>query len=303
MYKLDESYGKKTFDTWNGERPRDLGSTQTNPEIANREIWHVSSFRELIENVAFLGSMNKRLTLLYRGQSRDWDPLPTLFRDSWTCFGSDQRFGIDPGRRIQYWNQLERIGGQVYEVCNSKGFGLPRWRGLRNIREVQWAVIQHYGLWPTPFIDLTSSVRAAATFALDFKRGSARNPCSGFLYVVGMPYYTGSITFDIDENLVLARLHSSCPPIARRPHYQEGFLVGRFPMYSVADTSPSESRLVRRLIAKFKLEDTGHFWNEDFPMLGQNALLPADDPLLKRFLEEFGPRSNLPLHTLAESFK
>jgi hypothetical protein len=38
-------------------------------------------------------------------------------------------------------------------------------------------------------------------------------------------------------------------------------------------------------------------------MLGQNALLPADDPLLKRFLEEFGPRSNLPLHTLAESFK
>jgi hypothetical protein len=74
-------------------------------------------------------------------------------------------------------------------------------------------------------------------------------------------------------------------------------------MYSVADTPPSKSDLNRRLIAKFKLEDTGDFWNEDFLMLRQNALLPADDPLLERFLKEFGPKSKSPLHTLAKSFQ
>jgi hypothetical protein len=291
MYKLDRSYGKKTFETWDANHLiEDLKDTQTNPTDANREIWSVSSFRELIEHVAFLGSMNKRLTLLYRGQAVDWDPLPTLLRDSWTCFGSNQRISIDSSSRIEYWDELERIGRRVYEICQVKELGLPRWRGLRDIREVQWAVIQHYGLWPTPFIDLTSSIRVAATLALDFKRGSARNPRYGFLYVVGMPYSTGSITFDIDQQLVLARLHSSCPPIAKRPHYQDGFLAGRFPIYSVADVSRDNATLNNRLIAKFRLKDDGKFWNEDFPMLTQNALLPANDLLLDRFLEEFGPR-------------
>ena len=249
----------------------------------------MSSFRELVGYVAFLGSMNKRLTLLYRGQVSKWEPIPTLFRDSWTCFGSDQKFIINTTTRLQYWNELELIGREVYKVCE-EDFGLPRRQGLREVREVQWAMIQHCGLWPTPLIDLSSSLRVAATFALDFKRGSARNPRCGFLCVVGMPHSTGSITFDIDQNLVLARLHSSCPPIASRPHYQDGFLAGRFPMYSVTGASIEKSSLTKRLIAKFKLEDAGDFWNKNFPILRQNALSPAEDLLLERFLEVFGPK-------------
>jgi hypothetical protein len=267
----------------------DLSRTQTSPNEANRKIWSVSSFRELVGYVAFLGSMNKRLTLLYRGQVNEWEPIPTLFRDSWTCFGSDQKFIINTTTRLQYWNELELIGREVYKVCE-EDFGLPRRQGLREVREVQWAMIQHCGLWPTPLIDLSSSLRVAATFALDFKHGSARNPRSGFLCVVGMPHSTGSITFDIDQNLVLARLHSSCPPIASRPHYQDGFLAGRFPMYSVTGASIEKSSLTKRLIAKFKLEDAGDFWNKYFPILRQNALSPAEDLLLERFLEVFGPK-------------
>src|SRR5215203_2492223 len=113
MYKLDKSYGKQTFDVWNARHPSNLRGTKTKPEEANRKVWPVSSFSELVGHVAFLGSMNKRLTLLYRGQASNWDPLPTLFRDGWTCFGSEQRFTINTTTRLQYWNELELIGRQV----------------------------------------------------------------------------------------------------------------------------------------------------------------------------------------------
>jgi hypothetical protein len=302
LYKLDKSYGKKTFDEWTAKHPNDLSHTQTPPDKAEQHIWSVSSFHELVGHVAFLGSMNKRLALFYRGQVSKWAPIPTLFRDSWTCFGSEQRFIINNGTtRLQYWDELELIGRQVYKVC--KDLGLPRRHGLQEVREVQWAVIQHYGLWPTPLIDLSSSLRVAATFALDLKCGSARNPRYGFLYVVGMPHSTGSITFDIDQNLVLARLHSCCPPVASRPHYQDGFLVGRFPMYSVTGASIQISNLTNRLIALFKLEDHGEFWNEDFPILRQDALSMAEDPLLERLVKVFGPESAYSLQRRAEKFQ
>jgi hypothetical protein len=291
MYKLEKSYGKNTYDVWCNSRMRDLRPTQTDPSRANRNTWPVRSYRELLERAAFLGSMNKRLTLFFRGQVQDIDPLPTLFRKSWKCFGSSQIFEITRDNRIKYWDELNKIGRRVYEICDTTELGLPRWRGLQNIRETQWTVIQHYGLWPTPLIDITNSLRVAATFAMGFQHGDTRTPRQGFLYVVGMPYSTGSITFDIDQQIILARLQSACPPVAKRPHYQEGFLVGRFPMYEVEEGLKDKSNLINRLIAKFELQDDGNFWNPDFPMIRETALLPNDDPLFERFIEEFGPQS------------
>ena len=140
-----------------------------------------------------------------------------------------------------------------------------RWRGLRDIREIQWTLIKHYDLWPTPLIDLTNSLRVAATFAFDFQKGCPENPLHGFLYVVGMPHPTGSITFDLDQSIMLAHLHSACPPVTKRPRYQEGFLAGHFPAYAATEDLIGKSNLTRRLIAKFELVDSGNFWNEDFP--------------------------------------
>jgi FRG domain len=299
MYRLEESYGKRTFEIWNAEQPRDLRGTQTDTETANRDVWCVASFRDLIEGVAFLGSMNKRLTLFYRGQTRNVDPLPMLFRESWPCFDSGHDFAINTANRKSYWDALQGLGQHVYKICDSEELGLPRWRGLRDIREVQWAVVQHYQLWPTPLIDLTSSLRAAASFAMDFRRGEPDAPRTGFVYVVGMPHSTGSISYDIDQQLVLARLQSACPPVAKRPHYQEAFLAGRFPIYQLVEGLVEKSSLIRRLIAKFELRDAGQFWNEDFPLVGERALLPDEDPLLERFLAEFGKQGGRSLHPVA----
>jgi hypothetical protein len=172
---------------------------------------------------------------------------------------------------------------------------------LRDIREVQWAIIQHYELWPTPLIDITSSLRIAASFAMGLRLANTQEQRRGFVFVVGMPSSTGSITFDLDQQLCLARLHSACPPVAARPHYQDGFLVGRFPIYSMADFGvKKKSNLLRRLVAKFLLIDEGNFWDEDFPIVREDALYPTDDPLRNRFLEEFGRNGNHSLYDLAK---
>jgi hypothetical protein len=286
MHQLESSYGKRTFDVWLRSKQRDLRDTMTDTETADGALWAVRSFRELIERVAFLGSMNKRLVLLYRGQRRNVAPGPMIFRDSWICFDSEQRFPIGEARP-RYWAELQRIGREVYKICKADDFGLPRWRGLRDTREVQWAVVQHYGLWPTPLLDLTSSLRAAASFAMAFEPGKPDAPRTGFLYVVGVPHTTGSISYDLDEQLVLARLQSACPPIARRPHYQDGYLVGRFPIYDLTDSVARKSSLVNRLVAKFELSDAGSFWTDE-QVMPESALLPLDDPLLERFRAAFG---------------
>ena len=297
MYPLQASYGKETYDSWEKSHANDLSGTVRDWQFADHNPWNVKSFSELLHAVAFLGSMNKRLTLFYRGQAKDLDPLPVLFRDSWWCSQSKRSFNLTWKNREGYWNELSKIGSLVFEICHK--LGVPRWRGLKDIREVQWSVIQHYGLWPTPLIDLTSSLRVAASFALSLKLGNPNNPNAGFLYVLGMPYSTGSISYSVDENIVLARLQSACPPIAKRPHYQEGFLVGRFPLYFPDKEAGDKSRLKRRLVAKFALHDEGSFWNDNFPLVKEDALLPTDDALIDELSKKLGPGKQYSIERLA----
>lgn len=287
MYELRAVYGKAAYDKWCASRPDDLEPWQTSPHDALCDTWVVDRYRDLVECVAFLTVMNKRLSLFFRGQSSDTPPTPRLFRDEWWPPGGTRKLRITAANRGGYFSALADIGDAVYRIC--KPLGLPRWRGLRDIREVQWAVIQHYELWPTPLIDLTASLRVAASFALGIDPVSGKRRDDGFIYVVGMPAPTGSVHFDIDEHVVLARLHSCCPPIAIRPHLQDGFLVGRIP-FSAPDTRAEEkSNLSRRLIAKFRLENRGEFWDEVFPPIPMEALLPPVDPLMDAFLGAFAP--------------
>jgi hypothetical protein len=289
MYTLERVYGKVSYETWEGNpQADDLSLTRSTPEQALRDEWEVNSFTELLERVAFLGAMNKRLVLYYRGQTSAHSPICALFRPSWICFGENNvRLSITAANRLAYWKALEEIGEQVYKIC--KSMGLPRWRGLRDIREAQWAIVQHYGIWPTPLLDLTLSLRVAARFAFPFM-GSAKS--CGYIFVVGLPDTNGSITADVDQHIVLARLQNVCPPVAKRPHYQEGFLVGRFPFHSPEQFEDDKQRdklnLTRRLIALFKLVDRGGFWDSDFPIMNEASVYPANDPLLARFNEVFG---------------
>jgi hypothetical protein len=288
MYALGKCYGYKAYRAWEATKPTSLTDAKSSRDEANEDLWVVHSYSQLLEAIAFLGAMNKRLTLFFRGQASAQEPKPTLFRTGGWDFLNTRSFQISPRNRDRYWERLPEVGKRVYEICKSAAFGLPRWRGLRDVREIQWAVIQHYHVWPTPLIDLSGSLRAAATFAMAFRGGTPKVPQRGFLYVAGMPYSTGSIAYDLDQNLVLARLQSACPPVARRPHYQEGFLAGRFPFGRPDEETEKGSSLRRRIVAKFQLVDDGPFWDADFPLMREHSLMPARDDLQEAFISAFG---------------
>lgn len=96
--------------------------------------------------------------------------------------------------------------------------------------------------------------------------------------------------------------------MAKRPHYQDGFLVGRFPFMSPnpnqIDKDPANvSDLARRLVARIELTDTDDepsrlagqpsgrgFWSSDFPRMSVASLLPTaeNDQLLKAFSQNAG---------------
>ncbi len=131
------------------------------------------------------------------------------------------------------------------------------------------ALIQHYELHPTPLIDLTQSLRVAATFAL-------RGKTSGYVFVFGMPHTQGSISHFVDQEMVLVKLQNVCPPHALRPHYQEGYLVGKLPFNQ---TKEAGDNLVRRLIGKYYLDNSdGKFWDRKFPAIPEDVLFPERDP-------------------------
>ena len=97
----------------------------------------------------------------------------------------------------------------------------------------------------------------------------------------------GSITYAVDEDTMIMKLQSICPPEAVRPHFQEGYLVGSFPRSEKA----VDYEFRKRLIAKFRLNLT-KFWCNDFSAIPKNALMPKDDDLL-RFFDRMRKELNL----------
>jgi hypothetical protein len=288
VYPLDAVYGPLTYNTFHKPGPskgKSLKSTRQRAcKIFDDVPLTARSYAELIEIVSFFGVMNKRWTLYFRGQGSHLSLHPTIFRSNWRSLsGVTYKIPNKPSRlQLLYDHLLSEITPIVLSVCST--FPRPREATLRMFREATWAVAQHYELWPTPLIDITPNLRAAASFALWNGRPV------GNVYVVALPPSTNSITFEADQHIVLARLQSVCPPAAKRPHYQDGFLVGRFPFIgpnrNEIDKEPvTVSDLKRRLVARIKLENDGGFWNMDFPPMSASSLMPRieDDQLLERF--------------------
>jgi hypothetical protein len=298
MYPLEAIYGPKAHRAFHRVRKFKWSLTptcQSARQVAKDEPLVARTYADLVSIVSFLSVMNKRHSLHFRGQGEDWPLKPTMFRSTWVS-PSKRRHEIpnDPEARQRIWLHLnEDISTIVHRVCDK--LPMPRRATLKMFREAVWAVAQHYDLWPTPLIDITPNLRIAASFALWSAQGR------GLIYVTAMPPSTNSVTYDADQHVVLARLQAVCPPVAKRPHYQDGFLVGRFPFAGpnpnqIDRDPPNVSDLSRRLVAKIKLVDgagdgvreskgRSGFWTKDFPRMSARSLMPTadDDKLLERF--------------------
>jgi hypothetical protein len=290
MYPLRRIYGVKAHRAWKRSLKSRSPLTDLRPyqeDAGDRAArWVIRSYPELVQAASFLSMMNKRLFLWYRGQRSDHELLPSLLRESWYSQKLSKGVPI-VGHRLDYWKALPDVARVAYRACEE--LGLPRWRAMKRVPEAQWAIVQHYELWPTPFLDITRSLRVAATFAFGQETGDPK-PTIGHVYVLGMPAIDDSISIRFDDQLMLSRLEAVCPPVAARPHFQEGGLVARYPFTAHEGDGARQVHYdaKRRQIAHFEIHDSGGksgFWTRDFPALNWSSLLPGkeDDRLLEWF--------------------
>ncbi|MER9568874.1 FRG domain-containing protein [Mesorhizobium opportunistum] len=237
----------------------------------------VQDFLDLATKVATLQFLNPGQVLLFRGQPSDhkrsssegdFSTLkPNLFRGTPVPGAPELRHRFE---------KLKEAEAQL--LTEYQEFGFPEPERLARQRILRWSIIQHYGICDTPLLDVSQSLRVAASFASD------ESPRRAYLMVLGVPNISGAITASAEAGLQIVRLASVCPPSALRPHIQEGYLLGEYPDMGDYDQKRNyghfEIDFGRRLVAKFVF-NPGTFWgNPDFPPVPHAALYPDDhDPL------------------------
>ena len=226
----------------------------------------IQSYHELVRKVAQLSFLNKDYLLFFRGQDQDYQNKA----ESSTFYPTIYRKEILTSQEI-------RSRFELLEVATNKlleAFDREKLDGRVDIRRKQyiaWSILQHYGVCDTPLLDLTQSLRVAATFA---QLGNKAD--RGMVYVFGLPYTTNRITYNSEQDLVIVRLLSICPPEALRPYFQEGYLCGTL---DITDTYTNKSELdfKNRLIAKFSIPTAASFWGSGFSRIPKNLLFPEND--------------------------
>jgi hypothetical protein len=254
------------------------GGKVTPKEVRTSPGYPVRRFRDLVRLVASVGYRNRQFNLLFRGQGTDYKSkrgqhesllYPSIHRPN----------PLPPVRLLERFERFQ----DARRVLVKQRSDLGEDPGLYRHWEYQASLLQHYELRLTPLLDVTSSLRVACSFAFAYgDRGE------GFVYVLGMPHPHGSLSHFVDDDIVLVRLQNVCPPEALRPHYQEGFLIGR--MTAVDQRKSPHDNAANRMLAKYKLTNLdGSFWDEHFAPIPREALLPTNDPFKEKLLELVGP--------------
>jgi hypothetical protein len=272
-----ETIGEQSIWSFRGDAPKTEPMSCT--DIRKGPGHQVKSFMELATKVAELQFMNRDFVLLFRGQKQDHKNQqrnsslkPSLFRGSAKV--NPDSFELDS--RFCHLEAVEEA--LVNSFVGLHHLGRER---LERQRIIRWSIIQHYEISKTPLLDVTHSLRIAASFASDTKSDRA------FIFALGVPHLSGAITASAEAGLQIVRLSSVCPPSAIRPHIQEGYLLGEYPdlaSYGQKRLYPHyEIDFGRRLVGKFWFNPK-RFWRKsgDFPRVTHNALYPnVNDPLYK----------------------
>lgn len=236
----------------------------------------VSNFLALATQVAKLQFKNPGLVLLFRGQSKDHMRKTTKYKIEHSSLMPKI---FRPGDPLDFqFKKLKRAGEILVEFYRRGGF--PEIERLVRQRILRWSILQHYEVCNTPLLDVTQSLRVAASFASD---GTTDK---GFIYVLGVPNISGAITASAEAGLQIVRLASVCPPTALRPHIQEGYLLGEYPEMAEPEQKENygnyEIDFGRRLVAKFQFNPASFWEHGAFPKVSRIALYPnADDPLYR----------------------
>ncbi|OGJ91392.1 MAG: hypothetical protein A2268_00105 [Candidatus Raymondbacteria bacterium RifOxyA12_full_50_37] len=229
----------------------------------------VKSYQSLVHYIAELGHQNHGLNLFFRGQSCDFKDSKNQTKLYPGIFRPPENKKVLSRREIT--KRFLKLNGFIQYLHESPpSLNAP----LSRHPEYWFSLLQHYEVLKTPLLDVTQSLRVAVSFALlDDKFKYTRQ--EGFVFVLALPYSNGSISKYADDNFVLARLSNICPPNALRPHFQEGYLAGRWP---TSHKKTEYDNLAYHLVGKYRLQNqNGDFFNKDFMPLPYEALFPQLD--------------------------
>lgn len=251
----------------------------TNTQVRQDEGHRVSTFLELASKVAVLQYKNPQFVFLFRGQRTDYKNQkknsslkPTLFRPA--PGGTSIPDAALLEQRFRVLANAERLLVEMYERHDKFDGTLM----LKRQRILRWAILQHYEICRTPLLDVTQSLRVAASFASEDAVDQA------FIYVLGVPNISGSLTASAESGIQIVRLSSVCPPVALRPHIQEGYLLGEYPDMPDFDQKQHykafEIDFGRRLLGKFSFDPQQLWYDPTFPKINRPALYPDEhDPM------------------------
>ena len=200
-------------------------AAKTNIQVRQTKGIKVKKFSQLARLVAELQFRNRDFVLVFRGQSKDYlnEAKNTSLRPG--IFRPVQGDGTVPAAEIirRRFQRLETYDRQVVARADAIFPEREVAERLRRQRILRWSLLQHYEVCQTPLLDVTHSLRVAASFASD-KMGD-----EAFVFVLGIPNISGAVTASIEAGLQVIRLASVCPSNAVRPHIQEGYVLGEYP--------------------------------------------------------------------------
>lgn len=243
------------------------GGRFTNKEIRLGNPLRLKTYRELVPVIAKIANHNPDFSLFFRGQIKEsklksgsLSFYPTIFR---------KPGGTLSGKELsERYEILDKCSDElVVQLESAKIEGIEK---IKKFPEIQWSILQHYGVCATPLLDVTQSLRVAVSFT--FMSAGKKV----YIFVFAFPHPQGTITYSTEDELLNVRLLSSCPSDALHPHFQEGFLVGTFPS-RVKRKQPSLD-FGRRLVAKIEILKTG-FWDTNFHAIPEDALFPKVDAI------------------------
>ena len=230
----------------------------------------VSRFTDLVTIVSQLSIVNKDYVLLYRGQMVDYKNksgsstfYPTIYRPE---IGKEYLWTNEVNRRFEVLKQCGRLLVESLDAYKMRDISHIRDREL-----VRWSILQHYQVCGTPLFDVTQSLSIACSFAT-----RANNLTHGYVYIFGLPYPANRITRDSEHDIILIRLLGVTPPTARKPLYQEGYLVATDEIRDIYSRK-SDLDFKRRLVAKFKIPTAKIFWDGGFSQHPRSVLDPSDE--------------------------
>jgi hypothetical protein len=267
MEKIDGRKIWSYFDTQTTAR------SASNAQIRRADGHVVNTYFELAKKVAELQFLNRDHVLLFRGQASDYK---TVKGNSMLKARLFRLNGMRPLTQAQLEKRFKTLRWAEEELVRQYvAAGLQGRERLKRHRTIRWAILQHYEVCPTPLIDVSQSLRIAASFASLDNRSDA-----AFVFALGVPSLGGAVTASAEAGLEVVRLSSACPPEAVRPHLQEGYLLGEYP--EIADYEQNahysyyEMDFGRRLLAKFRFDPATLWKSKNFPRVPDEALYPKE---------------------------